>query len=659
MLNKITAKTAIGIIAILLLAMPVLALSAGVAVDGDITLSETDGPEVTISDADDLGLSGPNPDGVEFQTSEGSVLFESDGKTQSHLSAQDIGVESNSVSQIETNGNDLTITFEGKSGVTVSKGIDSITWDGTASVDSNETAFDYTASSTASVNIRTDANDGDKLVAIDESDDIIDSAFVNGSDITLSNLDAGTSSISLETAVDPDISDPDPEDGAAVSDSDITLSVSISDENFDEFNDHTVEVEFFDENGESIGSETLTDEGRASVSYNNPTAGTNEWSVVATDKFGKTDEASFSFETPNTLTIRDITDQSVVDDESDVDIEFIGDDGTVVEKTTDNGIVDMTGLVVDERFAATVQASNYSSRQAIVPSILEQQTIYLIPDDGTVDTVENRFSLTDPTNQFNEQESEIMIKRPIEIDGSTEFVAVAGDRFGINGFSTILERDQRYRINVFDPESGAERELGEFTPTQPEEITLQVEDVEFTVPDEQTDGFRFGAEYLDAEDGNNDEIRVEVDDDRGIESGEIVIHERGNESNVLFSQTIDSGFVTTETVPDDESNKNWNVKVDVVTENGEEISVNRFVGPESIPVGDQIPQHWQTAFSFVLLTMMGGLFGAVNPGIGGISVSVTGGIMWMVGWLPGQTTGLMVILALFVSILAYAARRAR
>jgi len=61
-----------------------------------------------------------------------------------------------------------------------------------------------------------------------------------------------------------------------------------------------------------------------------------------------------------------------------------------------------------------------------------------------IETVEPRFELEDPSGQFDVERSEIVLERPIERGDGTEFVAVAGDRVGINGFDVILERDQRY-----------------------------------------------------------------------------------------------------------------------------------------------------------------------------------------------------------------------
>lgn len=62
-----------------------------------------------------------------------------------------------------------------------------------------------------------------------------------------------------------------------------------------------------------------------------------------------------------------------------------------------------------------------------------------------------------------------------------------------------------------------------------------------------------------------------------------------------------------------------------------------------------------------MLTLMivGGLFTRGNAPIGGIVTATIGGIFFIAGWLPGTTTALMVIIALLIGALAYAARQDR
>jgi len=78
-----------------------------------------------------------------------------------------------------------------------------------------------------------------------------------------------------------------------------------------------------------------------------------------------------------------------------------------------------------------------------------------------------------------------------------------------------------------------------------------------------------------------------------------------------------------------------------------------------LPVGPALGDRWQTAIAMVSLIVVAGLFGAANPGVGGIAVAGTGALFFVLGWLPDSTGGLMVVLALFIAVLAYAGRKAR
>ena len=364
-------------------------------------------------------------------------------------------------------------------------------------------------------------------------------------------------------------------------------------------------------------------------------------------------------EGPDTLEIRDLTTQELVQNGTDlnVTVQFFGDDGAVATRTTSDGTVDMSGLPIDQRFAVTVEADGYITRQIIIPSLLDQQTAYLLPDDSSIDTVSPRFEIEDPTNQFNPQRTEIVFKRPININGSTEFKAVAGDRIGLNGFDTTLEADQRYRVVVTDPDSGAQRELGEFTPTTSELVTFTVEDVEFDSSSD-TSGIEWTARYLSNED-TSDEIEFIFRDDEPTDTVSYRIYERDNEQNTLVDSTATGNVTTTETVPPGEENTVWIVEWETTRESGQTLSASRPVSSSQLPVGPSLDPTWQTIFAMIGLFAVAGLFGAANPGVGGIAVSVTGGMFFLLGWLPDSTGGLMVLLALFVAVLAYTGRRAR
>jgi hypothetical protein len=365
---------------------------------------------------------------------------------------------------------------------------------------------------------------------------------------------------------------------------------------------------------------------------------------------------------PSTLEIRDLTTKDLVKNASDpinVEIEFFGGEGAVAIRNTTGGTVDMSGLPIDQRFSVSIDGGDeYVQRQIIIASLLDQQTAWLLPQDPSIETVEPRFTLTDPSNRFGEERSEVVFERPLTINGTTEFVPVAGDRIGLNGYDVILERDQRYRVVVFDPESGARREVGEFTPTQSEPVNLEVEDVEFDSRS-NVEGLEWAARYIDNE-NSNDEIQFIFRDTFATQSLNYSIYERGNRSNMLVNDTASGNLTLTEPVPPGEEDAVWMVEWEATRGTGETLRAQRPVSTDDLPVGPpSFPEQWQVIVSMLALMGVAGLFGAANPGLGGIAVASTGGFLFLIGWLPDQTGGIMVILALFIAALSYAGRRAR
>jgi len=363
---------------------------------------------------------------------------------------------------------------------------------------------------------------------------------------------------------------------------------------------------------------------------------------------------------PAQLEVRDLVNKTLVQNGSSitVEVQFFGSDGAVERRTTTDGKIDMTGLPADERFSVSVDAGGqYVQRQILIPSLLDQQTAYLLPQDVSIDTVEPRFIIEDPSNQFDTERSEIVLERPINEGNGTQFVAVAGDRVGLNGFDTILERDQRYRVTVRDPQSGAQRELGEFTPTQSEQVKLTVQDVEFDSVS-QVEGLEWGAEYVTNEQ-TADEIRFVFRDSFETQTINYEIHKRGDPSTVLRQDTAAGNVTITQPVPPGSENTVWVVNWTATRGTGETLSASRPVSTSRLPVGPGLAPEWQTGIAMIGLFVVAGLFGAANPGVGGIAVAGTGGMFWLLGWLPDSTGGLMVVLALFVAVLAYVGRKAR
>jgi hypothetical protein len=544
------------------------------------------------------------------------------------------------------------------SNLTRSNGI-GIDWSGSGTLD--VTVQGWTGSSWEDARQLSTSQTGDVVLdyaPIDYQQTRVEIAANNNVEIQEESIQFFTSTPEIHEASATPVSD------NVVSESPVELSINVSDADFGTSQGDSVNVTFYDADDDSqIGSQTLTSKSTATASWGDVVGGSNEWYAVATDSYGNSMQSqTFTFNAPNELEIRALDTQELITQDANgdalnVEVQFFGGEGAVATRNTTDGMISMTGLPVDQRFAVNVDAGDgYVSRQILITSLIDQQTAYLLNNSASVETVSPRFVLEDPSNQFDTEESEIILERPIEVNGTTEFVPVAGDRIGLNGFDTTLEKGQRYRVTVRDPNSGAERRLGEFTPTVSEQVTLTVQDVEFdSVSD--VDGIDWTARYLANED-SADQIEF-LYRDADTSAINYQIYERGNDSNLLTSGSATGNVTATETVPAGEENTVWVVEWDATLDNGETISGTRQVSSGQLPVGPGLAPEWQTGLSMVGLFVVAGLFGAANPAIGGIAVATTGGFFWMLGWLPDGTSGLMVLLALFISVLSFGARKAR
>ena len=501
---------------------------------------------------------------------------------------------------------------------------------------------------------QTFASDGVRLSAAGNASVTVTDQTFEGSTMQLASIDADANAI---TATRDDLNSDVTVSGGAdqvivhnvtLGDNSTDLEVSASQETTITLTDipDVDGVQAVDSSGEPVAGDTDTADNTASLTLEPGT-----YSLRLQDG-------------PSQLAIRDVVTQELITEgangtDINVTVEFFGDEGAVEQRTTSDGSVDMTGLPAEQRFAVTVEAGDeYVQRQAIIPSILNQQAAYLLPQDVNVTTVEPRFILEDPSNQFDTERSEIVLERPIETDNGTEFVAVAGDRVGINGYDVILERDQRYRVIVTDPDSGARREIGEFTPTQSEQVTLTVQDVEFDSVSE-VNGLDWTARLVENENDAN-EVEFIYRDTLNTEDLQYAIYERGNESNVLVSGSANGNVTVSEIVPPGDENTVWVVEWEATRASGETLEATRPVSSDQLPVGpSELPQNWQTIIAMIVLIAVAGLFGAANPGVGGIAVAAVGGVFFILGWLPDSTGGLMVGLALTIAVLSYGARRAR
>ncbi len=438
--------------------------------------------------------------------------------------------------------------------------------------------------------------------------------------------------------------------------SSVDLQVDVSDTQFGSAQGESVDVTFYDGEDDSvIGTDTISSNGAASATWSTFEMGTNQWYAVAEDDYGATTQTdTLSFETPHELLIYNESNPSqLVNDSVNVEVTFFGSSGTYT-RTTSNGKIDLSGLPFGEEMTVQVEASGYITRQTIIRSITEQQEVFILPESA--ETVSTRFQLNDPTGQFDPSNSRILIKKPIERNGTTTYKTVVGDVFGTGDFSTTLERDQRYLIEVENTRTGEIRELGPYVATTSENVVLEVDQLDFQFEEKEA-GYRWNATYVNA--SGSPAIDFAFDADHGYEEVNVKITERGS-GEVIYTETWSDGNTIQDrfVIPDSVENANettysveWSATVYDSAGNTANVDGSTVVGPNTdVPiegVGDRVLQ----LVSIFLVLVIAGLFSAANVGIGGVVTSLSAGLLWMIGVLPGAVSGIMIVIALMISVL--------
>jgi hypothetical protein len=262
-------------------------------------------------------------------------------------------------------------------------------------------------------------------------------------------------------------------DGTAQSDN--TLSINVTDPDFATVQSDQVTVEFRDAaDGSLIGTDTLSANGTASTTWDGVSGGSNEWYATASDSYGGSagPTQNFTWAIPSDLLVLNESDPTQKVDNATTTLRFYYENGTqasVVERETTNGTISMDGLPADESFVVVADADGYYPRRIYVPSLLETQKVYLLPDGKEIRT--NLFTLSDFTGRYDKEESVLKIQR--SLNGSWQ--TVQGDYFGATGeFSAQLRYNVRHRLVLVNTETGREEVLGSYTPVDDGEKSIRV-----------------------------------------------------------------------------------------------------------------------------------------------------------------------------------------
>jgi len=377
------------------------------------------------------------------------------------------------------------------------------------------------------------------------------------------------------------------------------------------------------------------------------------------DSFGNTlTTDTFSFRVPSELTLRDVNDPSEVIDDPAVTatVRFFEEDGErVFPRSPTNGVIDMTGLPVDEDFVVGVrdESGQYISRITLIDSIFTQQDVYLI--NASRDTAIVRLAIEDRTGLFSEPGTRIQIERAVNtVDSPADeerYVIIAGDVIGGQlSFETELQQEVRYRVSVAN-DVGEVRQLGRFTARVDQVVPLTITglDVGF---DDSDEGVQIQTSGTENEDGSKTFQFALVD--LSVETTDINVElvERGNESNV-FDVFDDAGPIGTAqftvTVPEEQADTEW-VFTYSYDRDDETVTGELIPGQESFPLLPNLDDGYSTIFGVGFIIVLTGIFSVANAKVGAIIIPGVAGLLFITGILSSAMTGLSIAVAFSIGI---------
>ena len=271
------------------------------------------------------------------------------------------------------------------------------------------------------------------------------------------------------------------------------------------------------------------------------------------------------------------------------------------------------------------------------------------------------FELRDYSGEFNVPETTLVIKGLVETDEGRTFEEIDSGKFGAaNAYGTELESGARHQLSIRDGDS--QRDLGEFQISQGGLYTLEVQPRDYNLTDERpwsweveyveenfTLGQREYAGYITFSYADSEKLTTQLD---------LTVHEYLNDANVIYEETVTpsdgeeglGNYSVLVPLTQEQTEKRWVVEFEA-TRDGETIKGERVVGDTDIELLGEIPVWLRQAIAFMLLIMLAGLFSPLNATLGAVVVSVVGGLMFLIGWLPGLVTAAGILVALGVNVL--------
>ncbi|MFP4627212.1 MAG: hypothetical protein ACLFNI_11555, partial [Natronomonas sp.] len=585
-------------------------LSTPTYMDGTVPIHADAGPNITVETSEqveaNLNDAFNESADIYLQTKDGEIAIDGDNGVEATIHIQDIEGEWTSVTGLSGGGDWLYLDPGDKQRVGVRGDVDGLQFrnvtldDGSADLE-----FVGTEGGTAEFVVE-DLPADTEIVLYDPATDTVQSTATTDGDGTLqttADLDNSTQELELRTTDDfdaPELSDPEP--NGQITERPDNLSVSLSSAEA-----YPVEVEF-ELDGETVDTVTVNETGEVSVPVE-VELGQYNWSATATDATDQTDTIEASFETPDEIKLLEEHDPQEHVNESTLRLRFYTVDGEVaIERTAENGTVDMEGLPPSE-FVVFAESDDYYDRTIYIESIFEQEELFLLNSTEFTredeEAVRSTFVYEDLTGEYPRSVTTLEIERAIDLndDNESEFMTVAGDYWGAsNEFEAVLERGERYRLVIVNQETGDRKVLGTHIPLEDRQQTLRVTGL---VEDAKN---RSGVTGLAEFSESGEEIDIAYHDPADeTDELSVIVRPRGD-GDAIFNETVDGplgSYGQTVELNESQAEDDWVIEFDA----GERHRSVIPVGGGSVAFPVSMPQWLITILMTMAVTFVGALYG--------------------------------------------------
>lgn len=604
----------------------------------DVSFDATDGPEITLGTNTTAFSDDPFPDSNTIDLGTINIY----GPAGSSATLSDVSGQETTLSNIDSNGGVLWANHSSVQRVGF-EDISSATWE---DVDLSSDTIEITTTGAGTVYV--DGFSPNEYVRVDRSADVL---ILQANSTGVVSVSVNGDELTFKSPSQPELINPTPVNEKAIDSSPVTLQAELQhDDIADEEIDLTWKL-----NGQTVKTATTTQDGLFSADVSSFTGGLNDWSLTAEDSTGDTTSVSGSFRTPTRLEIRNETNPSdLVTSQAEVEVTFFSNEDSVVTRTTTDGTIDMSGLPLNEDFTVSVDAEGYYERQSYVSSIVEQQELYILND--TKPTVETQFEVEDPTGKYSSGDTRVFVLKAITQNGQTEYKPIVSDLLGVGGWTTTLAKDERYIVELEDPQTGDRRQVGPYVARISERVPIEIEEFSFDFSGEVGDiGYQWNAKYL-----NTSSVEPAVDfvfsADQTIEKLTVEIRHQHTDE-VILSETFRNynGPIDLRAgIPDkyeDPDQTNWVVDWNA-TINGDTIESTTLVGdgrlqPNTPGLGDRV----LSIVGVLVIFIVAGLFSQANVSVGAISTSLVAGGLWFVGIIPSSVSGIFIAISLMIGVM--------